>query len=66
MKKPFSSDDRRMRYVESKKTAKKKQINISLLHIKRKAVCKGEKSNASRLIYYVVSFVLRFVRQSLM
>lgn len=28
MKKPFSSDDRRMRYVESEKTAKKKlEIN---------------------------------------
>ena len=25
MKKPFSSDDRRMRYVESEKTAKKKR-----------------------------------------
>lgn len=58
MKKPFSSDDRRMRvYVESEKTVKKKQKNI-------KRTAKSENS-AIRILFYSVSFDLRLVRQSL-
>ena len=41
MKKPFSSDGRRMLYVESEKRGKKKHIKILLVYNK-KAVCKGE------------------------